>query len=430
MKLLIISAGFSPSTSVGAKRPRAIAYELAKIPEITPYVVTLPSACMTEIEDGFPLQEGGDVKVTRIPCRSPWHHCRGWRHGSAIARLFKKAGRVFTRRTESLCPIDSLYPWAMLATRRVSEIVKKEAIDCIWCTVPLMSNSLLAYRVSQRTNTPFVVDYRDLLDPDDQSKEMSKVRSLEAKMLSACAGITYVAPDQINSLHDAHAHLHGKPSCLIYNSFEQDVLEVALQTTKQKTPSPTTLIYGGSLYGGERRMDAVLEAIAQLNKDAKEKVVLDFYGRPHDQHHIQGLAHRLDVGSGLQVHSPLTQNAFEERCLNASVQLLVLGAGRKHLESIPAKLFDYLKARRPILIIAPKYCHAAEIVERTGCGIFAHDDNLPEIVAAIKSLQLGVTSNRQALDMSQEAVREFSHDHATKKLADFLASIPGTRGDV
>ncbi len=429
MKLLIISAGFLPGTNVGAKRPKALASELAKNSEITPFIVTLPGACMTEIEEEFSLLEDDDVKVMRIPCRSPWHHCLGWRHGTAISRFFKKAGRVFTRRTESLCPIDSLYPWAMLATRRVSELVKKESIECIWCTVPLMSNSLLAYRVSQRTNTPFVVDYRDLLNPDDQSKEMSKLRAVEAKILSACAGITYTAPDQKTSLQKTHTHITGLPSCLIYNSFDQDGIAAVLQNADQKIPSPTTLIYGGTLWGGERRMDPVLEAIAKLNQETSEEVVLDYYGRPHDQLRIRQIAHRLEATHCLQIHSPVPQGVFERRCQDASIQLLVIGAGRSHLESVPAKLFDYLKARRPILIIAPKYCHAAEIVERTGCGIFAHDDNLPEIVAAIKSLQLGVTSNRQALDMSHEAVREFSHAHAAKKLADFLASIPETRGD-
>ena len=48
--------------------------------------------------------------------------------------------------------------------------------------------------------------------------------------------------------------------------------------------------------------------------------------------------------------------------------ILLLVVGDNHADMIPAKLFDYLAARRYVLALAPRGSEAGEMVSRLGIG--------------------------------------------------------------
>jgi hypothetical protein len=79
-----------------------------------------------------------------------------------------------------------------------------------------------------------------------------------------------------------------------------------------------------------------------------------------------------------------------ERMMGADLLLLVVG--ETHGGMVPAKIFDYLAARRPILAIGPPGSEAGMILEESGAGgVLAATD-----VAGIAARVVEAAANRGA----------------------------------
>lgn len=321
--------------------------------------------------------------------------------------------------TQRFCPIDKLAPWANSTAKIGAKVAIDNEVDLIWASVPYMANSLLAYEIYKRTQIPFVIDYRDLLDPEDQSDSMKNRRAIEAEILDQAAGITHVAPAQIASLRSQHPQIEKKPSRLVYNFF--DDTSVVAESTEPS--DPPFMIYGGSLYGGHRRMTGLVEALAKLKQQDETSLVYEFYGRVHDRKYLSKLAQENNCTDAVQVKEGISQDEFNQRCRKATILVLSVGHGRLHEETIPGKLYDYFLAGRPILVLGPDGCAARKLVEETNRGISVADDDVSAISRAIELLSKGRNSNNEAIDLSPDAVSGFARGPMVGKLVDFFEEI-------
>ena len=94
----------------------------------------------------------------------------------------------------------------------------------------------------------------------------------------------------------------------------------------------------------------------------------------------------------------------------------------EHAGAIPAKLFDYFLACRPILVVGPSDCEAGKIVMRTNRGLAVSDDDAAGIAAAVDRLrhQEGASGS---LDLSLDGVSDFEAAVSVERLAIFFTSV-------
>lgn len=424
MNILIVANCFAPSAEVGAKRPTGLAIELAGT-DHTPFVVTLANQCYLRTDASRQVPELERIQTLRTPCRSLWHHSRKWRTAThPISRATLIAGQTLSKLTARFCRLDVLNPWAHFSAGASAKFAIKHKIDLIWATVPNFASAVLAQKISNRTRIPFVIDYRDLLDPDDQSETMRLRRKLEESVLRDCSGISYVAPQQINTLEKQYPFIQSRPRQLAYNFFEPSTDMSSMPDSE----AVSKLVYGGSLYGGQRRVQGLIAALSPKSELDNPSLVFEFFGSQPDQDHVRSIASDLDLDNSVQTHEHLTQSEFDQRCRQAAIQLLVVGHGRRHEETIPAKLYDYFRAGRPILVIGPKGCDAGRLTEQVNRGIAVADDDTEGIKRALNQLLNGQNSAGTNLDMSDSATQRFSRPVVMHELLDLFSKVIDPKG--
>ena len=421
-KILIVAGCFAPASAVGAKRPTGVALELQRLGH-KPVVLTLARNCFTNTDPSRDSAELKELDIVRTRCFSVWNHSRKWRfEDSPIKRYPLMLANAFSKITKNCMGIDKLESWAVYGTKIGSRVAIQRKVDIIWATVPELSSALLAMRIHKATKLPFVVDYRDLMKPMTGRSRRSWVRKqkVEHEILDACAGITCVAPRQLESLAERFPSIANKPKRLIYNFFDPvETACVGSETSNQVLKN--SIIYGGALYGGQRKIDGVIRALA--SGSAKNILRLDFYGRPADQEHVRNLTNKADATQFVFMHDSVEQSDFEKLCRESAIQLLIVGHGAMHEDTIPAKLFDYFRAARPLLVVGPKDCFAGQLAEQTNRGISVADDDIPGIANAIEKLQGSLDRNGKPLDFSPTAVDRFTRARCVAELEDFITHL-------
>jgi hypothetical protein len=415
---------FAPGTSIGGQRALKLARRIGEY-GWEPFVLTAPAGCQRPIDPEYGKDVLEKVDVTTVPCFSLMMHTRyhaeetrWWRQGVL------KAGRGLHCCVRRFVPETVFYPWVFLSERFGAALVRRVGIDLVWATTPHISASLIAQRIRERTGVPYVVDYRDVSLYGGSATNRELLRRLESErgVLREATGISYVAPPQYKMLREIEPGVESKPTCLAYNWFEKEEWDDVIATPSEEL----ILFHGGSLYGGTRRLDGFLAALAILNQ--KEGKCKKFVFRQHgmkSSKHLVDQANGLGIGHRLQLGENLNRESYLTACRSASILLLVVGHdfGRYHHSgAIPGKLYDYLAAQRPILVVGPEGCEAGRMVSDLKRGLAVADDDPSAIAAAIERLA-NEREDIRIWDPSPEAVSEFEAQSVVSQISEFLHSV-------
>ncbi len=418
-RLLVVSVSFPPGAETGSQRPAQLVRRIGAH-DFDPYVLTIPEGCRLETEPETLATLPAGLPVEKIPCGSPWEHTREWRYARGPRRLALAAARGALGLLRPALPVDTHYPWALRATAPGARLLRERGIDLIFATAPPWSVHVLARRLHERTGVPYVLDFRDVLRRAEGAGD-ARALSEERAALAGAAGITYVAPGQARVIGEHAGPLDRLAQRLVYNWFDAE--DCALASPRRY--AMPTLVHGGILYGGERRLDALFEALAALRGRGDPLRLLSLSPPGRDFDYLEDLRRRHDLGDAVQIEPVIPRLAFLGACMGAELLLLPVGRDRGeqvHAGAIPAKLYAYFAARRPILVIGPDGCEAGEMVTRLRRGLAAPDHDAQAIASAIARLRAG-QGEGGPLDLSLEAVREFEAGRALPRLASFLREV-------
>ncbi|MBW2315792.1 MAG: hypothetical protein JRH10_16590, partial [Deltaproteobacteria bacterium] len=421
-RVLIVTTAFAPGALAGAQRPTQLVRRIGEH-GWSAAVLTIPGACYSYEDPSLLSMVPSNVPVERVPCGSFWNHSHRWRQApSKQARAAGYLQRVAARATGSWLPVDEFYPWARRATSTGVGLVERLGVDLIWATAPAWSAHVLAHRISRRAGVPFVADFRDVCAaaPGGGSNPQERAANrAERAMLRDAAGVTYVAPGQFALLEEKHGGLASMPRELAYNWFDA---ADARATTPKEFDRPI-LLNGGILYGGTRRVDDLMKALAA--DEGGDLQFLSLTPPGNDWDYLSTLRERFGLAERLAIRAPFPRPEFLGACRGAEILLLAVGRDEGslvHAGAIPAKLFNYLAARRPILVTGPPGCEVGAIVERLNRGIFAADDDAAAIARAIARLRA-----RQGaagpLDLSEGSAAEFEASRAVPHLCGFFDAV-------
>jgi hypothetical protein len=95
---------------------------------------------------------------------------------------------------------------------------------------------------------------------------------------------------------------------------------------------------------------------------------------------------------------------------------LLIFQGYTSNPAIPAKLYEYLRAKRPILALADKNGDTAKLLTKLGMNHIAPLDNCPEIKAHITRL-ISSIDNGQTTIPEDNIINRYSREHTAQSLA-------------
>ncbi|MBO1769488.1 glycosyltransferase [Agrococcus sp. TF02-05] len=363
MRILLVCPFFPPENAIAALRIAKFAEHWADAGHEVQVVAREP------VTVGSTFSPRPDVVVHRIadPLAAASRASL-----DASTRPSGTSGR-WVRRTKSVVKRlvwpDVFFPWAVRAYRKHRALAE---FDIVVASVGPFSALLLGAAIARARDAALVVDYRDLLATGPYY-EHGPVRRfidtwVEERLVTRAALLAGVSAPMVGDLESKF----GVPSVTVMNGFEPREFE-----TFSYEPSGTALriVYCGAIYPGRRDPSALFEAIRILQEeDAGVHVRVDFYGRNLDE--VSLAAARYGVEESVFVHGQVEHAESLRLQAEADLLLLLLWNDPREAGVLSGKLFEYIGARRPVLMLGLETGAAAHLVRAHQLGLVSNEARL------------------------------------------------------
>jgi hypothetical protein len=317
-------------------------------------------------------------------------------------------------------PDMALVTWLPFCLPRARSLVAANKFDCVITTSPPASTHVVGWWL-RRSGIRWIADFRDgwTFDPQRAPWPMAWERRLDERLESSVLRRTDMVFGVTRPLvQDLRMRL-GADARLLSNGYdpENDAEIETASVARLVSAERHSLVHTGRAGIAGRSPAAVLEAVRILltrEPDLAERLEIVFAGSLSAEEH-QLLADPALLGTARAVGTlPHPQALALQRVADS---LLLLPVGWAGPSVATGKLFEYLTAGPPILVIG-KGSEAARIVRETGTGIAA--DEPPEIAAAIARLIGGFTTCRQP-----EEIGRYSWELLGRRASDLVEEACG-----
>ena len=277
--------------------------------------------------------------------------------------------------------------WYVPAVLKGIRACAGRAPDVVYSSAPPWTGQLVAYTLASIFRRPWVADFRDPWGrapwrSDRYPFAMSAARALERKVISRADRVLFVSRANRDEFANHYGTAHASKFHVVPNGC--DVTEFGTPITDVPV-NPFVLLHAGTLYAG-RTPEPLFQALATAIRSGvvnPDTFRLRFIGVPAA--HASSFAAACEaLGLSRVVEfAERVPRAESVRAIQSASALLLLQPG--HGVAVPAKLYEYLAARRPILAIAEG--ETADLVRSSGAGVVTAGGEQADIVRALADVQ-------------------------------------------
>ena len=283
---------------------------------------------------------------------------------------------------------DRWRPWAQAAIRSGMRLIKRYQPDVLWSTYPIATAHLIAHRLHKLSGIPLVADFRDPMAqhgyPEDERTRRSFL-GIEENMARDASRLVFVTPSAQALYRGRYGSVDPERFVLIENGYDEESFAAAEHGLDEAPLSAGrfTLLHSGIVYPSERDPAALFAALGRMRRAGQisaETLKIRFRAPVH----VEQL-HRLSIESGtadmIEILPGIPYRQALEEMLRADGLLVMQGANCN--EQIPAKLYEYLRAGRPILGLADPQGDTAQAMRRAGVVHVARLEDTQQVETAL-----------------------------------------------
>lgn len=304
--------------------------------------------------------------------------------------------------------VDDKKLWSALVAARLLGFAFSKPFDVVISSGPPMSSHLSVWLTRPVLRCRWIMDMRDPWCDQDQNKHVESVLSrrlnrwLERCTVTVANAVVVTAPGYKRLLQQRYPTASNRIH-LVLNGFDQE---------QASTPAPRgrlNLLYAGSLYYN-RDPFPLLRSVRDLvrRSDVERGLVsVRFVGdcRSWGGVDIARWVQENQLEDCVRVEPPVPAGEVHRLLADANV-LLSFAQGQPM--QIPAKMFDYLAARREILLITEPGSDTAWLARQAGCGRIVSPDDDAAMHAALAGLYADYVVGPQPVDLTMTAVDRYS----------------------
>lgn len=309
---------------------------------------------------------------------------------SAQSIGFRARAREFVRKLEQCYYLpDAFRPWIRPAVRTSIRVCQSKQVNVIWATIGPISAGVVAYQVSKETGVPYVLDFRDPWGLNYYTHEtsspkfaMDKIRRTMHRIFRGAQSVVFLFDSVAECYQRSYpGALEDKKIHIIPNGYEEPLEEFSVAPGKK-----CQILYTGTVT--TYRYDTLLQALAALKKTHPTQAShlrMLFVGE--GMRDLQKKIENLGLSEMIQTMPP-TSHGEIRRLQQEAHAFLILGRPleRKGHELVAgAKLFEYLKARKPIVGVLPRD-ETRKVLDHVGVLTLADADSLPAIVEVFQQI--------------------------------------------
>lgn len=414
MKRLLMVAFHFPPAAVSSGIQRTLRF-VQNLPSLgwEPVVVTAQARAHERTNDALVADIPAGVRV--VPT-----------FALDAARHLSFAGRY----PSFLARPDRWRSWHAGAVRAALKLAREQRFDGLWSTYPIATAHAVAADVHAATGLPWIADFRDPMAQDgypSDPKTWAAFKSIEERAVRDSAALVFTTSGAARMYRERYPALPEQRIVVIENGYDEETFAASESMSENYRPSQphrTTLLHSGVVYPSERDPSQLVEALGLLKASrviGSENFAMRFRASGHDDL-IARLAHTHDVEDLIELAPSLPYREALSEMLGAD-GLVVLQA-RNCNAQIPAKLYEYLRARRPILAFTDPAGDTARVLLRSGIADVAQLDSACDIARLLERF-LCDASGRRPWIASDEAVRCSSRQRRSEELAELLQRVCG-----
>ena len=327
----------------------------------------------------------GDDQMGEIPVDVPV--CRAF--ALDTARHLSLRGRY-----SSLMALpDRWVSWLLGAVPAGLRLIRRHRPQVLWSTYPIATAHLIAYVLQRLSGLPWVADLRDpMTDVGYPENPLTRKVYLwiERRTVERCTVAVCTTPGAVQTYRQRFPHLPAERFRLVENGYDEenflDAQRDGVTGASYAPPSagrPLVLLHSGVIYPSERDPVPLFAAMAALRRQSligpdTLKLVLRATG--HDAF-LAGLlaTYGLQDMVAIAPHQPYRAALAEMLTVDA---LLILQASNCN-HQIPAKLYEYLRASRPILALTDATGDTAATLRASGIDTIAALDSEEDIMQTL-----------------------------------------------
>lgn len=324
---------------------------------------------------------------------------------------------------------DRWVSWWLGAVISGWRIIRKEKPAVIWSTYPIATAHLIGLTLCRLTGLPWVADFRDSMTEDTYPREGMRRKVflwIERKTVRHCSRAVFTTPGAVRMYRERYPDIPSERWMLIPNGYNERIfaeVEATLPTAVASGQAgPAVLVHSGLVYPSERDPRPFFDALSALKKSGvisaqRLKVVLRATG--HDAIFQPMLAER-DIEDIVELAAGISYREALVEMLQADGLLLLQAANCNH--QIPAKVYEYLRAQRPVFALTDSAGDTAATLLDAGIDTIAPLDDAQAIAGELLSF-LEALDRGDAPLASQQSVVQSSRQYAAKVLASIFDGL-------
>lgn len=316
--------------------------------------------------------------------------------------------------------VDDKKLWASLVAARLYGFAFAKPFDVVISSGPPMSSHLAVLLAKPVLRSRWIMDLRDPWCDQNQRNEVESgfsrwlSRWLEARVMNATDAATVTTPGYQELLSQHYPKLKEKIH-LVLNGYDNGVEPQPVES------GHLTLLYAGSLYYNRDPFPLLRSVRELVNRPdvERDKVSVRLVGNCHIWNDISISDWVIDNGLQDCIQIEPWVSAAEIGALLAEANVLISFAQGQPMQ-IPAKMFDYLAARREVLLVTEPHSDTAWLARQSGSMRIVPPKDEAAMSAVLAALYQDYVATEQSKEHQPPSLEAFSRRAQNSRFLELL----------
>jgi hypothetical protein len=286
---------------------------------------------------------------------------------------------------------------------------------------------MIALTLQRWTSLPWVADFRDSMTEEHypmDPRKWSIYRKIEQKAVARAAYAVFTSPGTATMYEQRYPQIARDKWKCILNGFDENAFAQIDAPSAEESASKRriVLLHSGLLYPSERDPRAFFAAVKELaaaGSVSRDDLLVRLRASGYEEL-LQTLIDEAGIGDLVKLEPAVGYREALSEMVAADGLLIFQASNCNH--QIPAKLYEYIRAQRPVLALTDPIGDTAGVLRACGIDTVARLNSKDEIKAALCKF-LDLIARRQATIPGPSVVQRYSRRNQTGELAQLFDTL-------
>ncbi|GHU22920.1 hypothetical protein FACS189497_00730 [Betaproteobacteria bacterium] len=248
---------------------------------------------------------------------------------------------------------DRWATWWFDAVRQGKAEIRRSCPDLIWSTYPVSTAHLVGLSLARASGRPWIADFRDPMVNGNYPGDLLQRRvwaAIEARVLRETAVCVFTTENAAQTYRERYPAAADK-CVVIANGYDEAAFTDVRPARPGVEPDTLLLLHSGAIYPQDRNPGPFFAAVRGLLEARvldPARLCIRFRATGHDDE-VRAAVHAHGLEAVVDIAPPVPYSDALSEMMGADGLLVFQGSAFN--TQIPAKIYEYLRAGRPILAL-------------------------------------------------------------------------------